>query len=341
VSLIDCELSGNATGYGGSVQGTALQGHGGHGAGVYCENGDLLTSHCLIARNVTGPGGALGEALINDAAVAGATFTGSYDVGMHLVRTFAAGRWPRPCIAEMGGKNAAIVTRHADLGAAASGIARSAFGLSGQKCSACSRVYVEHTIFNDFVAELHAQTARITVGDPTRREHWMGPVIGAAALTRYEDAIASVRGLGAAGAVVHGGERLDHGDLAHGHYCEPAIVRVPLAHSLWSRELFVPLVAVGGVEDLDEAIGRANATEYGLTAGFYGNDAEAEQFFTRIEAGVCYANRPQGATTGAWPGYQPFGGWKGSGSTGKAAGSLYYLQQYLREQSQTRVAPSA
>ena len=71
---------------------------------------------------------------------------------------------------------------------------------------------------------------------------------------------------------------------------------------------------------------------------FYGNAAETERFFDTTEAGVAYANRPQGATTGAWPGYQAFGGWKGSGSTGKAAGSRYYVQQYLREQSQTRVS---
>ena len=84
-------------------------------------------------------------------------------------------------------------------------------------------------------------------------------------------------------------------------------------------------------------VARANGSEYGLTAGFYGDAQETERFFATIEAGVAYANRPQGATTGAWPGHQPFGGWKGSGSTGKSAGSLYYLQQYLREQSQTRV----
>jgi len=96
-------------------------------------------------------------------------------------------------------------------------------------------------------------------------------------------------------------------------------------------------VLVGGVDDADDALARANASDYGLTAGFYGDAAETERFFDVIEAGVCYANRPQGATTGAWPGYQPFGGWKASGSTGKAAGSFYYLQQYMREQSQTRV----
>jgi len=88
---------------------------------------------------------------------------------------------------------------------------------------------------------------------------------------------------------------------------------------------------------LDEAIDRANDSPYGLTAGFYGAKDEIPRFLDRIEAGVTYSNRPQGATTGAWPGFQPFGGWKGSGSTGKAIGSYYYVQQYLREQSQTIV----
>ncbi|MFO1316269.1 MAG: aldehyde dehydrogenase family protein [Burkholderiales bacterium] len=286
---------------------------------------------------VTGPGGSLGEALIRHPDVAGVTFTGSYGVGMHLYRSFAAGRWPRPCIAEMGGKNAAIVSRHGDLADAATGVMRSAFGLSGQKCSACSRVYVEHTVFGDFVAALHAATAKVAVGDPTRREHWMGPVIDTAAVARFEDAAARIRALGPAGSIVHGGARLDHGDLAHGHYCAPTIARAPLDHPLWADELFVPFVLVAPVEDVGEAIARANASDYGLTAGFYGSPEETEQFFAGIEAGVCYANRPQGATTGAWPGYQPFGGWKGSGSTGKAGGSLYYVLQYMREQSQTRV----
>ena len=286
---------------------------------------------------VTGPGGSLGEALIQSADVAGVTFTGSFEVGMHLYRTFAQGRWPRPCIAEMGGKNAAIVTRHANLADAAMGVSRSAFGLSGQKCSACSRVYVEHTVYNDFVAALHGMTAKIGVGDPTRREHWMGPVIDGSAVARFEDAAAQVHALGAEGAIVHGGVRLDHGDLAHGHYCAPTIARAPLAHDLWKTELFAPFVLVAPVESLDEALAHANSNDYGLTAGFYGDESETEQFFSNIEAGVCYANRPQGATTGAWPGYQPFGGWKGSGSTGKGGGSLYYLPQYMREQSQTRV----
>ncbi|MEP7183176.1 MAG: aldehyde dehydrogenase family protein [Betaproteobacteria bacterium] len=286
---------------------------------------------------VTGPGGSLGQALIAHPDIAGVTFTGSFEVGMHLHRTFAQGRWPRPCIAEMGGKNAAIVSRHGRLDDAALGVMRSAFGLSGQKCSACSRVYVEHTVFADFVAALHAATAKLAVGDPTERANWMGPVIDAAAVARYEDAAAQVAALGERGAIVHGGERQDRGDLAHGHYCAPTIARAPLDHPLWQTELFAPFLLVAPVDDVDQAFALANSADFGLTAGFYGSEAETERFFGSAEAGVCYANRPQGATTGAWPGFQPFGGWKGSGSTGKAGGSLYYLPQYLREQSQTRV----
>jgi 1-pyrroline-5-carboxylate dehydrogenase len=102
-------------------------------------------------------------------------------------------------------------------------------------------------------------------------------------------------------------------------------------------ELFLPLVLVGQAESLDEAVARANDSNYGLTADFHGAREAIPTLLERIEAGVTCVNRPQGATTGAWPGYQPFGGWKGSGNTGKAIGSFWYLPQYLREQSQTVV----
>ena len=101
--------------------------------------------------------------------------------------------------------------------------------------------------------------------------------------------------------------------------------------------MFLPILMLRRVETLNEALAAANASPLGLTAGFYGNETEGRQFLDGIEAGVTYVNRPQGATTGAWPGYQAFGGWKGSGSTGKAIGSFYYLPQYMREQSQTLV----
>jgi 1-pyrroline-5-carboxylate dehydrogenase len=101
--------------------------------------------------------------------------------------------------------------------------------------------------------------------------------------------------------------------------------------------MFVPIVMLARVPDREAAMALANSSELGLTAGFYGDASEVAWFFDNIEAGVTYANRPQGATTGAWPGYQPFGGWKGSGSTGKGIASAYYLALYQREQSQTYV----
>ena len=134
-----------------------------------------------------------------------------------------------------------------------------------------------------------------------------------------------------------GGHALDDGERAQGWYCAPTLAEAPLEHALWREEMFLPIVMLARVPDLDAGMRLANESALGLTAGFYGSDAEAGWFFERIEAGVTYANRPQGATTGAWPGYQPFGGWKGSGSTGKAIASFYYLQQYLREQSRTLV----
>ena len=262
------------------------------------------------------------------------TFTGSYEVGMHIYRSFAQGPWPRPCIAEMGGKNAAIVSRHADLERAATGIVRSAFGLSGQKCSACSRVYVERPVAAALRERLAALTAALSVGDPTDKANWMGPVINASAYGRYRKCVDNLAGHGA---VLAGGRQLVDAGLARGYFCAPTVASAPLDYRLWREEKFVPIVLVGEVESVDEAIARANASEYGLTAGFYGGSGEIDGFFARIEAGVTYVNRPQGATTGAWPGYQPFGGWKGSGTTGKAIGSFYYLQQYMREQSQTVV----
>ena len=287
-----------------------------------------------VINYVSGPGDAVGAALVESREVAGITFTGSYDVGMQIVRTFGGHRWPRPCIAEMGGKNAAIVTRHADVERAALGIMRSAFGLQGQKCSACSRVFVEKPQAEALRRRLVELTQKIVRGDPTRREVWMGPVINRAAFGRYEKCVDNLR---RHGEIFTGGRTMAEGELARGFFVEPTVATAPRDYSLWRDEKFIPLVLVGEVSSLDEAIAQANETDYGLTAGFYGSREELARFHERIEAGVTYANRPQGATTGAWPGYQPFGGWKGSGSTGKAIGSFYYLPLYLREQSQTVV----
>ncbi len=287
-----------------------------------------------VVNYLTGPGGTVGEALVGDERIAGVTFTGSHEVGMSIVRRFAQGNWPRPCIAEMGGKNAAIVTRHADLERAATGIVRSAFGLQGQKCSACSRVYVERPVATALRERIVALTEAIAVGDPTDSANWMGPVINEQAHRRY---LRCASNLASHGEVFTGARALTQGAMARGWFVAPTVGTAPRDYSLWNEEKFIPLVLLGEVESLDEAIGLANQSAYGLTAGFYGAKDEIGRFLERIEAGVTYVNRPQGATTGAWPGYQPFGGWKGSGTTGKAIGSFWYMPQYLREQSQTIV----
>ena len=111
----------------------------------------------------------------------------------------------------------------------------------------------------------------------------------------------------------------------------------PAAHPLYAEEMFLPILMICPVRDLAEGVALANASPLGLTAGVYGSEADVAYFLEHIEAGTVYVNRPQGATTGAWPGYQAFAGWKGSTSTGKAIGSFYYLPLYLREQSQTVV----
>ena len=287
-----------------------------------------------VVNYISGDGSEAGAALVDHPALAGITFTGSREVGMGILRKFGEGRWPRPCIAEMGGKNAAIVTRQADLERAATGIVRSAFGLQGQKCSACSRVYVERPVADALRAKLIEKTHAISVGDPTLKQHWMGPVINEAAYLRYQKCIEQLR---EHGTIFTGGEIRTAGALSHGYFVAPTIGTAPSDYSLWRDEKFIPLVLVGEVSSIDEAITHANASEYGLTAGFYGASKEIPNFLDRIEAGVTYVNRPQGATTGAWPGYQPFGGWKSSGTTGKSIGGFYYLPQYLREQSQTIV----
>ena len=283
---------------------------------------------------VTGPGSTVGQELMSNPGVDGITFTGSYDVGMRIYRTFAAGASPRPCIAEMGGKNPVIVSRHADLDRAALGVYRSAFGLQGQKCSAASRIYVERAVAARFKQQLLALLEQTKVGDPTQRENWLGPVINEQAAQDYERYVEELR---AGGRILFGGRRLREGAMASGSFCAPTLAEAPHTHRLWKHEMFLPIAMVMEVDSLEEAMRHANDVDYGLTAGFYGSAKEARWFFDHIQAGVTYANRPQGATTGAWPGFQPFGGWKGSGSTGKSAGSLYYVPQFMREQSRTIV----
>jgi 1-pyrroline-5-carboxylate dehydrogenase len=286
---------------------------------------------------VTGGGNTVGQELIDNPGIDAVVFTGSKEVGMRLLRDNGARAIPRPVIIEMGGKNPALVMASANLDTATDGVMRSSFGAQGQKCSACSRVYVARDVRQPFVDLLVEKTKQITVGNPLDRNVWLGPVINQGAVETYERAVLQARRDG--GKILTGGRRLSGGIFDHGCYVEPTVIDgLPADHPLFTEELFVPITVVAPVLSLDEAIELANRTEYGLTAGIFSeDDHEIQQFFDRIEAGVVYANRRGGATTGAWPGLNSFGGWKASGSTGRGTGGPHYLQQFFREQSRTRV----
>ena len=302
-----------------------------------------LVAKCLIdaglpegALNlVTGSGREAGQSLVDHPLVAGVTFTGSKNVGMGIYRDYANGDYVRPIILELGGKNPCIVTKNANLEDASTGIVRSAFGLQGQKCSANSRVYIHEDVYDELVGKIVEKTKALKIANPTLIDANMGPVVNKAAYEDYQKYVADLK---ANGVALTGGDILTEGEFANGYYCEPAVFAdVPADHYLWKHEMFLPITMLAKYSDVEEAMKIANDVPYGLTAGFYGTEEEAAWFFENIEAGVCYANRPQGSTTGAWPGHQPFGGWKGSGAQGKSAGGHHYLQIYMREQSTTLV----
>jgi 1-pyrroline-5-carboxylate dehydrogenase len=286
---------------------------------------------------VTGPGVPVGQELSRNEGVDGLVFTGSMEVGLLLIRENGMRPIPRPLIIEMGGKNPALVMPSADLETASDGVLRSAFGATGQKCSACSRVYVNKDVRDRFVELLVEKTKKIKVGNPLERDVWMGPVINERALETYEEAIAQAKRDG--GRVLVGGRRITEEPFNHGYFVEPTVIDgLPKEHPFFKQELFVPITVVADVMTLEEALQHANDVRYGLTAGiFTQDDREIQEFFDSIQAGVVYANRRAGATTGAWPGQNSFGGWKASGSTGKGTGGPHYMQQFFREQSRTRV----
>ena len=289
-----------------------------------------------VVNFVTGPGSTLGQALVDSPEVDGATFTGSFDVGMKLYRNFANRNYVHPVVLELGGKNPAIVSRNADLERATVGIVRSAFGLQGQKCSADSRVLVEESVYEDLVGRLKEMTDKLVIGDPTDKNVYLGPVINQSSYNDFKNFTEEIDQAG--GTFLTGGKVKTGGIFDKGYYCEPTLVTdLPYEHRLWQHEMFVPITTIGKIKNLDEGMQIANSVNYGLTAGFYGGEDEVDWFFDNIEAGVTYANRPQGATTGAWPGFQPFGGWKGSGASGKNGGGLYYVQLYMHEQIQTLI----
>jgi 1-pyrroline-5-carboxylate dehydrogenase len=287
-----------------------------------------------VFQVLPGSGSGVGAHLVGHPDIAGITFTGSHEVGMGILRESARRPAAQPIICEMGGKNATIVTASAAARDAAEGVARAAFGYSGQKCSACSRVYVEDSVAEEFLGTLEEVTGTLKVTDPVLRRAFTGPVINKRAVERFAAAIEQA---GDDGRLVTGGTLLDGPDTPSDQYVALTVTEVSNRESRLLRdELFLPFVAVHRVTGLEEGLTLLNQSNFGLTAGLFAEDPdEIAAFLAGADAGVLYVNRRAGSTTGAWPGVQTFSGWKGSGTTSRGTGGYYYVDQYMREQSQT------
>ncbi|TAP41718.1 aldehyde dehydrogenase family protein [Arthrobacter sp. S39] len=294
------------------------------GQAVYelCQAMKLPEGLVNVVHGGDGPGRALVSSEID-----GVCFTGSVSVGKSILRDFAAGPYPRPVIAEMGGKNPVIVTDTANLEQAAEGIVFSAFDLSGQKCSALSRVLATPAAHDHLVELVEERVRALKAGDPIDGDVFAGPVVSADAMERYASLVSSAR---------RGGFQVETGKADEGGYFAPATVvsGVPATHELATVEHFLPFLTISKVPNFEAALTAANDTDMGLTAGIYTGDMdEAREFLDRIEAGCVDVNVPGHATTGWWPGPQTFGGWKASGTTGKQTLGKWYFQLFGRQQA--------
>ena len=288
-----------------------------------------------VLNYITGDAVKIGKTIIKSKKISGIVFTGSKDVGYTLYKK-SANIKSRPMIAELGGKNPTIVTETADLNRAAEGVSRAAFSYGGQKCSACSRVYVHKNVKKQFIERLILNVTKINIENSDKRNCDLGPLINSDAFQnfkKYVD-IASHEGK-----ILYGGKIMNDGDLKYGYYVTPTIVEgVPSDNVLLNKELFLPFLCINEFNQFAEALNLCNKSEYGLTAAIYSKDKkEIDDFVNNIESGVVYVNRHKSSTTGALVGNQSFGGWKNSGISGKGTGGKYYLTQFMREQSQTIV----
>jgi 1-pyrroline-5-carboxylate dehydrogenase len=275
-----------------------------------------------VVNFVPGSGKVIGDALVADKRTRFISFTGSKEVGLRInelaAKTAPGQIWIKRVIAEMGGKDAIVVTADADLDAAADGIITSAFGFQGQKCSACSRAVIEAPVYDTLVAKLLERVRRIKTSDPALAEATMGPVINEAAMNQILGYIE--KGVAEGGTLLFGGKRL----AMDGWFIEPTIIGdVKPGSTIEQQEIFGPVLALIKARDFDELIAIANDTEFGLTGSIYATD---EQKLARAErefhVGNLYLNRK---STGAFVGVHPFGGFNMSGTDSKAGGADYLL----------------
>jgi len=269
-----------------------------------------------------GAGATFGNAVVEHPKTRFIAFTGSKAVGLKIheraARTQPGQIWIKRTIMEMGGKDSILVCADADLDAAVDGVIASAFGFSGQKCSACSRAIVEAPIYDIFVERLRERAAKLTVGNPAENPN-MGPVVNAAA---YKSILGYIETGKNEGRVVAGGRAVEN--AAGGYLVEPTVIAdIAPDATISQEEIFGPVLAVIKVDSFEEGLKVANNTEYGLTGALYTADrARLDIARHEYHAGNLYFNRK---CTGAMVGAHPFGGFNMSGTNSKAGGPDYLL----------------
>jgi 1-pyrroline-5-carboxylate dehydrogenase len=278
---------------------------------------------------LSGSGGRVGRTLYTDDGVDGIVFTGSRDIGTKIYKE-SQERRPKVAVTEMGGKDTIIVTDKCDIDKAVEGVARSAFGYNGQKCSACSLALIDEKLYDSFKRKLVDFSSKLIIDDPRKKGTFTGPIINKEAYEKFQRIMETVP----KDRILLGGKKIQR----DGFYVENTILDNVGDPNIERVELFLPILALKPTKSLKDAVEFVNSMEYGLTGGIFSEDRkEIEYYFNNVDVGVIYANRRRGGSTGAMVGSQPFVGWKMSGTSGKGTGSFYYLQQFLREQAQTIV----
>lgn len=274
-----------------------------------------------VANFLPGPGAEVGDVLVGHARTRFIAFTGSKDVGLRIhelaAKTAPGQRWVKRAILEMGGKDSIIVDSEADLETAVAGVAASAFGYQGQKCSACSRAIVVDAVYDAFLEKLRKAVEKIAVGAPQDPETDMGPVINA----RAKKSILSYITAGKKeGRLIAGGREAS----GPGQFIEPTVIAdVAPDSKIAQEEIFGPVLAVIRAANFEDALRIANNTEYGLTGSVYSqNQRKLEKSAVEFHVGNLYFNRK---CTGALVGAHPFGGFNMSGTDSKAGGYDYLL----------------
>lgn len=272
-----------------------------------------------VVNFIPGSGAEVGDFMVDHPRTRLISFTGSRDVGLRIFERsskLTEGQiWIKRVIAEMGGKDTIVVDKEADLELAAQSIVKSAFGFSGQKCSACSRAVIVEDVYDQVVNRVEELTKALSVGVPDQDEHFVGPVIDGAAFKKIMSYIEIGKG---EGRVVSGGT----GDDSKGFFIQPTVIADldPKAR-IMQEEIFGPVVGICKAKDFDEALEIANNTEYGLTGAVITNNRmNQEKAREDFHVGNLYFNR---GCTGAIVGYQPFGGFNMSGTDSKAGGPDY------------------